>query len=101
MNKKSGKAGTAVEPVAPAKVFEADEADPGKVSEAKAEQSKTQSGKYGSTKAVPFKPPAAGGTAGSSSGASAVASFAGSESEGGTEEKKQSWIEIELVGEDD
>jgi hypothetical protein len=79
MGKKSGKAGNAVPPAAPPKAEGADVADPGKVAEIKAEQLKTQSGKYGSQKVKPYKPPE-------------------------TEEEKQqktSWIEIELVGEDD
>jgi hypothetical protein len=81
MGKKSGKAGKAVSPAAPAKPEDADIADPGKVAEIKAEQLETKSGKYGSTKIKPFKPP----------------------TEEEKEEKKEelSWIEIELVGEDD
>lgn len=68
-----------MEPIAPTVAKEADVADPGKVAEVKAEQRKTQSGKYGSVKTKPFKPPA--------------------EEEKG-EEKKLSWVEIEMVGED-
>jgi hypothetical protein len=81
MGKKSGKAGKAVSPAAPAKPEDADIADPGKVAEIKAEQLETKSGKYGSTKIKPFKPP----------------------TEEEKEEKKEelSWIEIEMVGEDD
>ena len=91
MNKKSGKAGQSVEPVAPVAAHEADVADPGQVSEIKAQQRVTQSGKYGSTKAKPFKPPA------QDNGTAAANSTEGQP----TEEKKKSWIEIELVGEDD
>jgi hypothetical protein len=91
MNKKSGTAGTPVDPIAPTDPHEADKADPGEVEETKAEQIKTKSGKYGSAKVKPFKPePEAGG--GESSSAEGGAS---------SEEKKASWIEIELVGEDD
>ncbi len=81
MGKKSGKAGKAVSPAAPTKPEDADIADPGKVAEIKAEQLETKSGKYGSTKIKPFKPP----------------------TEEEKEEKKEelSWIEIEMVGEDD
>ncbi len=88
MNKKSGKAGTPVEPTTPMAAHDADVADPGEVSQVKAEQRQTQTGKYGAVKAQPFKPPAGQGsaTAGSSTAAEA---------------KPGSWIEIELVGEDD
>ena len=82
MNKKSGAAGTAVEPIAPIAAHEADVADPGEVEKVKAEQKKTQSGKYGATKLQPFKP---------------ASEDAAEEKK---EEKKISWIEIELVGED-
>jgi len=54
---KSGKAGTPVEPADPAVAEEADKADPGEVEKVKAEQRKTQSGKYGSVKVPPYKPP--------------------------------------------
>ena len=90
MTKKSGTAGTPVEPAAPVAPHEADNADPGAVEEIKAEQRQAQSGKYGSVKAKPFQPPAAVG------GASSQA-----QPEENANEKKQSWIEIELVGEDD
>ncbi len=81
MSKKSGNAGSPVSPAAPDAAEDADIADPGKMAEIKAEQLKTKSGKYGSTKIKPFKPP----------------------TEEEKEEKKEelSWIEIELVGEDD
>jgi hypothetical protein len=79
VGKKSGKACTVVPPAAPDKAENADVADPGQVAEIKAEQTKTKSGKYGSTPVKPYKPPQT------------------------KEEKaqKKSWIEIELVGEDD
>jgi type VI secretion system secreted protein VgrG len=81
MGKKSGKAGKAVSPAAPKKPEDADLADPGKMAEIKAEQAKTKSGKYGSAKVKPFKPP----------------------TEEEKEEKKEelSWIEIEMVDEED
>lgn len=75
---KSGTAGSAVSPADPADAQEADVADPGEVEEIKAEQRKAESGKYGSVKVKPYKPPE-------------------------TEEEaaqKNSWIEVELVGED-
>jgi hypothetical protein len=53
---KSGKAGSAVWPKAPGTPYEADTADPGEVEKYKAEQRKTQSGKYGSSKVAPYKP---------------------------------------------
>jgi hypothetical protein len=91
MAKKSGKAGNPVPPAAPTEPEDADIADPGKVAEIKSEQAETKSGKYGSQKAKPFKSPAAeGGEAAEDA-----------QSEGEEEEKKTSWIEIELVGEDD
>jgi hypothetical protein len=98
MNKRSGQAGSAVEPIAPQSPHEADNADPGEVDKMKAEQIKTQSGKYGSTKVKPFQPDGAGnggnGAAGNAPGAASVG-------ENGTSEKRRTWIEIELVGEDD
>jgi hypothetical protein len=77
MGKISGKACTAVEPIAPVAAEEADVADPGKMAEIVAEQLKKKAGKYGSTPAKPFKPP----------------------TPEQKEEKKEelSWIEIELV----
>ena len=75
----SGSAGSAVSPTDPAEALEADVADPGKVEEVKAEQRKTKTGKYGSEKVTPYKPPE-------------------TKEE---KEKKKSWIEIEMVGEDD
>ncbi len=79
MKPKTGKAGAPVDPAEPKAAQEADKADPGEVDETKAEQRKTQSGKYGSEKVKPYKPPQT------------------------REEKKQktSWIEIELVDERD
>ena len=76
---KSGSAGSAVSPAATAEAQEADKADPGEVEEIKAEQRQTQTGKYGSEKVKPYKPPE-------------------TKEE---KEKKKSWIEIEMVGEDD
>jgi len=73
MGKKSGKAGKAVSPAAPTKPEDADIDDPGKVDEIKAEQTKTKSGKYGSEKVKPYK----------------------------ADEEKTSWIEIEMVDEED
>ncbi len=53
---KSGTACTLVSPTAPPTAQAADDADPGEVSEAKADQRQTQSGKYGSVPVKPFKP---------------------------------------------
>jgi hypothetical protein len=88
MTKKSGTAGTPVEPTAPVAPHEADNAEPGAVEEIKAEQRRTQSGKYGLVKAKPFQPPAANGATASQTQQEASAA-------------ETSWIEIELVGEDD
>ena len=54
---KSGTAGSPVDPAEPAEAQEADKADPGEVEEIKAEQIRTQTGKYGSVKVKPFKAP--------------------------------------------
>jgi type VI secretion system secreted protein VgrG len=78
VKKKTGKACTYVKPAAPSEAVEADEADPGKVAEAKAKQKETGQGKYGSQKAEPFE----------------------ASPESGEEEEK-SWIEIELFDEED
>ena len=95
---KSGKAGNAVPPAAPKKAEDADLADPGKMAEIKSEQTKTQSGKYGSQQVKPFKPPA-------EQESKAAKEFAADDKaaiEKQNEQKdKASWIEIELVGEDD
>ena len=74
---KSGKAGTPVAPVEPKAADEADQADPGAVENIKAEQLKTQTGKYGSEKVAPYQPYKPPQTA-------------------EEKEKKPSWIEIEL-----
>ncbi len=76
---KDGKAGAAVSPAEPKEAKEADMADPGEVEKIKAEQRKTQTGKYGSVQIKPNKPPK-------------------------TKEekaKKKSWIEIELKNKKD
>jgi type VI secretion system secreted protein VgrG len=72
---KSGKAGSAVTPADPEKALEADNADPGAVEEVKAEQRQTKSGKYGSTPVKAHNP--------------------------SEDKKKKSWIEIEMVDEED
>ncbi len=79
MRPKSGKAGKAVDPAAPEPCAEADKADPGEVDKIKAKQREDGSGKYGSSKAEPHKPPQ-------------------TEEE---REEKNSWIEIEMVDEED
>jgi hypothetical protein len=76
---KSFKDVSVVAPAAPAEVKEADDADPGEVAEAKAAKLEREAGQWGEQKAKPFKP---------------------REDQPG-EEKQTSWIEIELVGEDD
>ena len=73
MVKKSGNAGSPVSPAAPDKAEDADIADPGKMAEIKAEQIEKKEGKYGSTPVKPHKP----------------------------DEEKTSWIEIEMVDEED
>lgn len=88
MGKKSGKAGKAVPPAASKKPEGADVADPGKIAEIKAEQRQTKSGKYGSQKVKSHKPPS-------------EEQAEGGEKQEEEQAKKTSWIEIELVGEDD
>ncbi len=77
---KSVKMGSAVAPAETVEVPEADTADPGEVSKIKAEQLQTKSGKYGKVTLPPVK--------------------AEPEQPGSSEEKKLSWIEIELVDEE-
>jgi type VI secretion system secreted protein VgrG len=79
MNPKSGKAGSPVNPTSPELAAEADVADPGEVAKLKTEQIENKEGKYGAAageSSKPHKP---------------------------TEEDKEtkSWIEIELVDEED
>ena len=79
MRPKTGKAGKPVDPAAPEFCEEADKADPGAVDEIKAKQRESGSGKYGSQKTEPHKPPQ-------------------TEEE---KEEKHSWVEIEMVDEQD
>jgi hypothetical protein len=88
MAKKSGMAGKAVPPAMPDKAEDADIADPGKVAEIKTEQQQTKSGKYGSQQVKPFKSPS-------------EQEDAAREEEKNQQKENLSWIEIELVGEDD
>ena len=60
---------------------DADEADPGEVAEVKAKQKETKSGKYGSVQSPPFKPPKI--------------------NDPEVQESERTWIEIELVDEND
>jgi hypothetical protein len=69
---KDGKAGSAVSPTDPKEAKEADKANPGEVDRIKAEEHKTQAGKYGSVKTTPYK----------------------------KDPEKKSWIEVELVDEE-
>ncbi|HAV64562.1 MAG TPA: hypothetical protein DCY13_19615 [Verrucomicrobiales bacterium] len=75
---KSGKTVTAVMPAEPDKADEADKADPGEVAKLKSEQRELKKGKYGAEKVKPLKPPQ-------------------TEDE---KKEKSSWIEIELLDED-
>ena len=79
MGRKSGRAGTAVKPSAPTAAEDADFADPGKMAKIKADQIEKEEGKYGSQKETPHK----------------------TDDEEKDETAAQSWIEIELVGEDE
>ena len=81
MKAKGGKSVKAVAPAKPEEVFGADDANPGKIAEVKAEQAAKKAGKYGSTGLPAHKPP-----------------------EKQTEEEKKEktdWIEIELLDEED
>ena len=95
----AGKAGSLVAPAAPPKAEEADTADPGEMTEVKARQRQTKTGKYGAVQIKPFKPPK---PEEAQALAPAAAPAAAARTEAKKEEaKKLSWIEIELVGEDD
>lgn len=72
MGKKSGRAGSAVTPASPNTAEDADIADPGKMAKIKAEQVEKKQGKYGKEETKPHK-----------------------------SEEDKSWIEIEMLGEDD
>jgi hypothetical protein len=76
---KKGKAPSAVTPADPTVAEDADVADPGEVAQIKAEQLEKGQGKYGATPVTPYRPPQ-------------------NEEE---EEERTSWIEIELVDEED
>ncbi|MEP1444682.1 MAG: hypothetical protein ABJK37_01035 [Paraglaciecola sp.] len=81
MKAKGGKKVTGVAPTTPVEAFEADVADPGKVAETKAKQVDTQKGKYGSTVAPAHK---------------AI------ENQTPEQQKENtSWIEIEMLDEED
>lgn len=81
MKTKSGKLVKVVAPTKPVEVFEADEADPGKVAEVKAKEVETKTGKYGSTVAPAHK--------------------ALEDQTPEQQEENTSWIEIELLDEED
>jgi hypothetical protein len=53
---KIGKLGSAVPPAEPKEAQDADHADPVEVEKVKAEQQKTETGKYGSPQTQPHKP---------------------------------------------
>lgn len=76
MNPRNGKAGSPVSPAAPALAEEADKADPGEMAQIKAEQMKNKEGKYGEEPVKAHKPT-------------------------DEDEEEKSWIEIELVDEED
>lgn len=79
MTKKSGTAGSIVQPLAPKAAVEAANADPGAVTSASSKTTTGKSGKLTQPPVKPYKPPE-------------------------TQEEKErkcSWIEIEMVGEDD
>jgi hypothetical protein len=81
MKTKSGKLVNVVAPTKPVEAFEADDANPGKVAEVKAKQVETKTGKYGSTVAPAHKPL--------------------EDQTPEEQEENTSWIEIELLDEED
>ncbi|GAG47235.1 unnamed protein product [marine sediment metagenome] len=100
MGKKAGKAGKVVPPAASEKAEEPVAADPGKAAEEKAAQSKA--GKDEAKKTKPHKPPPEEeAPVEEEAGATEQASEQGDEKQEEEQEDKTSWIEIELVGEDD
>lgn len=95
-----GMAGNAVAPASPVKAENADDADPGKVAEIKADQMQTKSGKYGAVPVKPFKPPGEeDAKVVEDAGTGAISDEDDAHKK--EDDKKTSWIEIELVGEDD
>lgn len=78
MQAKSGKLVKGVKPVKPEEVFEADVADPGKVEQAKAKQVQEGKGKYGKEQVPAHK-----------------------SSKDEEDDEKVSWIELEMVDEQD
>jgi hypothetical protein len=81
MSPKSGKAGSAVTPASPESAKEADTAKAGEVDKTKGAAKEIKKAKGNSNTVKPFKPPKNN-----------------SEED---QKKKTSWVEIELVGEDD
>jgi len=86
MKAKSGKLVSLVKPIVPEKVLAADDADPGKAAEAKAKDIEQKKGKYGSTKAKPFKPPKEADSI--------------DEDKEKEDPKPESWVEFELSDEE-
>lgn len=78
MNPKDGDPKTAVSPTAPDVAEDADVADPGKIAKAKAKDLETESGKYGSEEIEVHNP-----------------------TEEDLEDEEKTWIEIELIDEED
>jgi len=108
MNPKSGKKIEAIKPQDPEEVFEADEADPGKVATVKATSIKKGSGKYGQSKLPAHKPGSASPSSAASGASSSPVTSASSTSSkaAGTEaveteavEEEKSWISIKLTDE--
>jgi type VI secretion system secreted protein VgrG len=71
--------GSLVAPTAATAAEEADDADPGEVAEVKAKQKESKTGKYGAAKTKPYTPP----------------------TEEETEAEERTWIEIEMIDEED
>ena len=82
MNPKTGSAGRAVSPCAPEVADEADVADPGEVAKIKAKQIQNKEGKYGTTSFEPHRP-------------------ADEDEQEDEESEETTWIEIEMVDEED
>jgi hypothetical protein len=93
VQKKQGTPETALTAGKPTDVNESDKANPGDTTTAKSNQRQLEKGKYGSAPVKPFKP--------APEEESTISNSTQEHKEGNEKAKETSWIEIELVGEDD
>ena len=109
MKAKKGSKIEAVVPQDPEEVFAADEANPGKIAEVKAEQKSKSAGKYGQTKLPAHKPKGSGSSpaksegskssSGAAAGAAANNATSKSDDKESSQEEKKSWLGILLCDE--